>query len=130
MTGLSIEDFIQMRLTEEIEVLDSALALRRIGASQHQTLVGFIHTFQKILDWHENWPVLVETVPSFELGPMSANALNEVTVSLTKQMKWMTEKMYIETFGEAPPSAPILRILAHNWRRHADYQDEWKINES
>jgi hypothetical protein len=51
--------------------------------------------------------------------------VDSVMFRVSQQLQWMTNKQYIATFGEAPPTAPILRIIAATWKDHWDYKEEW-----
>ena len=41
-------------------------------------------------------------------------------------MMWLTEQEYVKKFGEAPPTAPMIRTLAAVYKDHPDYRPEWE----
>ncbi len=75
-----------------------------------------------IIEWHRNWPVLVEEPPIFAPPRGDINAL---TVAVSQQMQWMTQREYIAVFGTEPPPTPILRALAAVYKDHPDYNPDW-----
>jgi hypothetical protein len=78
---------------------------------------------RRIVEWHENWPVLVRTEPKMETDPAD---IRGYTMRMTQQIQWQTEREYFRRFGEAPPSGPILRLLAAVYADHPDYREEWR----
>ena len=79
---------------------------------------------RRIVKWHKNWPVLVETRP--EQSRMDGT-VDTVPYRMTKQIAWATEQQYRERFGSEPPTGPILRFLALPYADHPDFRDEWRI---
>lgn len=129
---MSIEEFLRARIEEEKDVLESAESMKWVTGGEFKALMGFMKTFERILDWHDKWPVLVERPMRFETPNLfddydPAKYVSAMTYSMTQEIAWMTHKSYVETFGEAPPAAPILRMIAMNWATHADFNDDWKV---
>jgi hypothetical protein len=81
-------------------------------------------TKRAIIEWHKNWPVLVETPPTFE--PTALDDPQSTTLRMTKQIAWLTQQQYRERFGDEPPTAPILRHLAAPYADRPGYQEEWR----
>ena len=80
---------------------------------------------RRIVTLHQDWPVLVETEPTFEPGLRDAD-LGTLTVSVQKRIAWLTEREYVARFGMEPPTTPILLALALPYAEHPDYLDEWR----
>ncbi len=76
-----------------------------------------------IVELHKNWPVLVESPPTFNSSP--SDDLNAMTVKMSRQIMWATEQEYRNKFGTEPPTAPILRALAQPYRGADGWQEEW-----
>jgi hypothetical protein len=77
-----------------------------------------------IIEWHKNWPVLVETPPNFE--PTALDDPQSMTLRITKQIAWLTQQQYRERFGDEPPTAPMLRLLALPYADRPGYQESWR----
>lgn len=82
-----------------------------------------IEAKRAIVDWHENWPVLVETQPEFV--PVSKD-VTSMTFRMTQQIAWLTNREYVARFGTEPPTAPVLRMLAQPYADHPDYNPAWR----
>lgn len=78
---------------------------------------------RRIVEWHENWPVLVETEP--ELVTEGSDPLS-ITVRMTQQVGWLTNREYVARFGTEPPSAPLLLAIAAVYADHPDFREEWR----
>ena len=78
---------------------------------------------RKILDWHENWPVLVEQ----KAAPTVSQDydVDSMTYSLSSRIHWATEREYVKQFGTAPPTSPILVMLAEPFRDHPEHPAKW-----
>lgn len=74
----------------------------------------------RILDLHESWPVLVETMPEvhFNVETFAARA--------TQQLAWFTMQEYRKRFGDESPTSAILRAMALPYAEHEDYREEWR----
>jgi hypothetical protein len=77
---------------------------------------------RRILELHESWPVLVEQPPVMKF----AEGVENLAVSMSQQMAWLTTKEYRARFGDEPPTSAILRALALSYAGHPDYRkEEW-----
>jgi hypothetical protein len=79
---------------------------------------------RRIVEWHQNWPVMVETQPTIE--PVESADPTQFAYRASQQLAWMTEREYRARFGTEPPTSPILRLLAMPYADHPDYLPEWK----
>jgi hypothetical protein len=95
-----------------------------------QPVQNMLDSFEKILQWHDNWPVLTETEPQFELNQNPIDDFDSFRYSITTKMAWLTQQQYVETFGTAPPTAPILKFIAATWDYHPDYNEEWRVTDA
>lgn len=77
---------------------------------------------RRIVQWHDNWPVMVETRPTFEWKTWNGD---DVVAKVTQQMNWLTQAEYIKRFGTEPPTAPILAMIAGMWSSHPDFDQDW-----
>lgn len=78
---------------------------------------------RSIIEFHKQWPILVDTPAEFE-SDTSAD-LGSLTVQMSRRIAWLTEQEYRDRFGDEPPTGPILLALASAYRGHPDYQQEW-----
>lgn len=76
-----------------------------------------------IIAQHQAWPVLAKKAPEYST---SDDGLNGISYRVNQQMMWLTEQEYLKKFGEAPPTAPMIRTLAAVYKDHPDYQPEWE----
>lgn len=79
---------------------------------------------RQIVEWHKSWPVLVETQPQFERADADSPSL--VSFKMTQQIAWLTQQEYRARFGDDPPTAPILLMLALPYAGHPDYDEAWR----
>lgn len=83
-----------------------------------------IASIRDILEWHKNWPVLVEGPPKYE--QVRAFHPDFAAYQISQQMEWITRQEYIRRFGEEPPTAPLLRKIACHFSWHEDFNEEWR----
>jgi hypothetical protein len=93
-----------------IERHDPARVLADVGAKR------------RILEMHESWPVLVERPPVMKF----ADGVENLAVSMSQQVAWLTTKEYRARFGDEPPTSLILRALALPYADHPDYDESWR----
>lgn len=78
---------------------------------------------RRIVELHRDWPVLVETEPTFDRDDTDPASM---TFRMSKQIAWTTEQKYREQFGDEPPTAPILRALASVYADREGFRAEWR----
>lgn len=78
---------------------------------------------RRIVELHKSWPVLVQQQPTFE--DMGGD-LSTVTYRMSQRMAWFTNQQYRDTFGDEPPTAPMLAAMATVYADHPDYREEWR----
>jgi hypothetical protein len=78
---------------------------------------------RRIVEWHANWPVLVQTEPSF--GGFEP-ALVSGPMRVAQRLAWLTGQEYRARFGDEPPTGPILQFLALPYADHPDYDETWR----
>ena len=118
---MNVADFIKARMTE------GKRAAERIMDEEvrNQMLLAFDHILL-VVDWHQNWPMLMESEPKLEVKRPTSD-VNQFVMSMTKQVEWVTQKAYVERFGKQPPTAPLLLQIAQSYSWHPDYDTEWDI---
>lgn len=107
---MNIEEFIQARVNEawQADLMDIRTA----------------EALLKIVAWHKNWPTVIEKPAEFT-NTWRLGDPNTMVMVMAQQMDFITHERYRELFGEEPPTAPILKILASIWSVHKDFQEEW-----
>jgi hypothetical protein len=86
---------------------------------------NYLELTRYICEIHGSWPVMLEGETKLEFEPTYDFEFDRMTASMSKQVAFITEQKYRETFGEEPPTAPIMRHIAVRWAHHPDYQIEW-----
>lgn len=132
---MSIEMFIKERLGEwQRTIVDVHNLLNSFvdfsgnqGYTIFDRLQAQVQAMLGILEWHQNWPVLVETPPKFEPNMFDDfdAGLNSYTMKVSQQIGWLTQQEYRKRFGSEPPTAPVVALLAAIWADHPDYDLEW-----
>lgn len=118
MTDLTIDEFILRRL-QEME-----WAMRATVHVDHRPrFQALIRSQRQIVEFHRNWPVLVEKPPVYASGFID---VDQMRFSMVREMDWMTQEQYRLRFGSEPPTAPILRMMANAWSDHPDFREEWR----
>ena len=82
---------------------------------------------RQIIEWHKNWPVLVEghERPEYKLEQPFGGG-GDIAIRITREIAWLTEQEYVKRFGTQPPTAPILKMLALEYADHKDYDERWR----
>lgn len=109
------------------ESMDSAVSdvnLAHIARHDPARVLAECESKRAIVELHEQWPVLVGTEPTFD-AEEGGSDLNQVTLRMSKQFAWATEREYRARFGTEPPTAPMLRALAKPYADHPDFREEW-----
>lgn len=119
---MTIEEFLEARALELV-----MLAEPKVKDSHEASLaVLAAANMQLIIEWHKNWPILVETEPELETDGTLADP-NDFVMRMTKQMNWLTQEEYVKRFGTKPPTAPLLRQMVQRYSWHPDFDPSWEI---
>lgn len=119
-----IYDFIEARIAEA-RVGTEGMRLRGV-----HHLRSMFDAMEAVLDFHKNWPILVEG--PMEVEPPNAfddleGKLNSYKMSFTKQYDFILGQEYMKLFGGEPPTTPMLRRIASIWSVHPDFKEEWAL---
>lgn len=79
---------------------------------------------RRIIELHDQWPVLVETPPTLE--PVDPTDINSMAIRVTQQIAWQTEQQYRERFGTEPPTSQIIAAMLEVYADRDDFPEEWK----
>lgn len=122
-----IIEFLEARITEDEREANVCLAQYRRGdggsTRRWNRMLAECAAKRAIIAQHQAWPVLAEKAPEYST---SDDGLNGISYRVNQQMMWLTEQEYVKKFGEAPPTAPMIRTLAAVYKDHPDYQPEWE----
>jgi hypothetical protein len=119
--GRSIQDQNGGHVVDYVDDDDAAAHIARHDPAR---VLAECEAKRRIVQFHKSWPVLAETPPTLEADPRDVTAM---TYRMSKQIAWTTEQKYRETFGEEPPTGPMLRALAAVYADHEDYRAEWAL---
>lgn len=81
---------------------------------------------RRIVEFHQNWPVLVEGPTTFEHRPDPGASVDTFAMQASRQLAWLTEQEYRKRFGDEPPTAQMLKALASVYADHPDYDPAWR----
>lgn len=98
--------------------------LQHIAFHDPASVLADIAAKRRIVELHEQWPVLVERPPELVLSDPSD--LGSMSVKMTQQIRWATEQEYRNRFGDEPPTSPIMRALVSVYADHPDFQEIWR----
>lgn len=111
---MTIEEFISKRVEE----------IRRLEP-MNRNLEKLAHGIQMVVEWHKNWPLLVQGLPEFST-PEKITSDDSIVYQFSQRIAWMTNQEYIKKFGLEAPAAPLLRQIASMWDNHPDFKEEWR----
>lgn len=77
-----------------------------------------------VLDWHKNWPTLVEKPMDFETLGYEPNS-DRFRMSVTQEYAFVTQEEFRQRFGTWPPTAPLIRAMLEQYKSHPDYNPGW-----
>lgn len=140
---LTIQEFLEARWAEEETRVREALSPDFLGEKTFydapggqrdswglwtynvppDRILADIAAKRAILEFHKQWPILVNTPPKLERADETDPS--SMAFRMTQQIRWMTEQEYRERFGDEPPTGPVLRALASVYRDHPDFREEW-----
>lgn len=133
---MTLTEFMLARIAEDEAVADQCeenpdclvgpehvTGIGRVMVVGRSRVLAECEAKRHIIEWHESWPVLVETQPEFT--PTGAD-VQTMTFQMSQKIAWLTTQEYRARFGDEPPSSPMLRALAAVYSDHPDYRDEWR----
>lgn len=103
----------------------SQLAAEHIARFDPSRILDEIDAKQAIIEFHKQWPVLVETSPQIE--PDHTGGLDSIAFRMSRQIMWATEEEYRKRFGSEPPTTPMMKALASVYKDHPDFDPAWKV---
>lgn len=106
------------------DVLRGAVGNLSLPVGEKTIIAGMALQMKKVVEFHQNWPVLVETPVEFEVD-MMPDSFETVSYKMQKRMLWMTEQEYIKRFGKEPVTAPLIKMLLQSWTSHEDFNPDW-----
>lgn len=129
---MTLTEFLLARIAEDeaaaTDVLDRVPAGTALLANSVRFYASRVlaecEAKRRIVEFHDSWPVLMETPPVFEnVDPDYAQSM---VMRATQQIQWLTEQEYRKRFGDEPPTAPMLVALAAVYADHPDYDEAWR----
>lgn len=112
-------------LTERYDEIEVDLASHVFSSLSRIHMTKMLVACRAIVEWHKNWPILVETSPEFEM--CCDDVLFDYTMAISQRIEWLTQEEYRKKFGSEPPTAPLLKQMAQPYSDHPDFQDEWRV---
>lgn len=78
---------------------------------------------RKVIDLHEQWPVLVEQP---DPGEVVWNGMHDTVLQISTRINWLTTQEYRKRFGDEPPTGPIIKALIQPFSDHPDFEEDWR----
>lgn len=120
----TIEEFLRARNRDAAWTIHALLNRTKINHDEFEELMKANVAMAQIIDWHANWPILVETKPEFEAD---LSDLTSMSMMVSKKIAWMTQEEYRKHFGSEPPTAPLLAKMAMSHKNHPDWNPAWEV---
>lgn len=119
-----IYNFIEARIAEAREGTQGM----RLRGIEH---VNFMFdAIEAVLDFHKNWPVLVEKpaeIRKMESFKNITETLDSYRMEFVQEYDFLLGQEYMKIFGAEPPTTPMLRRIASIWASHPDFNPEWRL---
>ena len=119
---MTVEEFLTARLDEAKEDL--------LARSEEQYIL--IDTLRMVLEFHKNWPVLVETQPKFEMIDKKSlelvndpRSVDNTIYQMTQRIAWWSREEYVKKFGVEAPTAPLVQSWIEKYQDHPDFNKKW-----
>jgi hypothetical protein len=123
---MTIEEFLSARIDDAMEhfkkTTNDSLAL--ISYS------NMVANMRYAIEWHKNFPVLVTSPPQFDIVEKGVEGIPELAYRMSQEIEWQTQEEYRKKFGAEPPTAPLLLAWVQQFAYHADFQEEWLLDDS
>ena len=117
---MEIQEFLRQRFQEYVEMADGEpWHVRAVILEDYQAKL-------RILEWHNNWPVLLEGPPEVTRDDF-AQPIDKVVFQISRQIEWITHQEYVKRFGPKSAIYPVLQMMAAAYSNHEDYDEEWKL---
>ena len=120
-----VPDFRNYVINPHVGVVHEGLQAHHVETWDPWRVIDECEAKEKILRFHEQWPVLVETPPRME--QVEGDDISSMAFRMSRDISWLTTQKYLEVFGERPPTDPIVRAMAHPYRHDPDFNPEWSI---
>ena len=112
-----IEEFIEARLED---VLHTA---KPLSIEEFDEVQKVVQGWRLLLQWHGKWPTLLQSEPVYETK--FTEDMDRISFIVSQKLEWLTQREYVERFGEKPPTAYPILMLARQWKDHPDFNPEW-----
>lgn len=97
------------------------------GAPSPARVLAECEAKRRIVELHREWPVLVEQEQPPDLMATDGTLTDDIVLTVSRRMAWMTEQAYIKRFGIDPPTGRILVALAQPYADHPDFNPVWTL---
>ena len=112
-------------LEERLNDIERKFEGYRLPTGEEHTIVSMLLVMRTALDLQKKWPVLIRTPAKMELSPMDDFDPSSITMRMTEQIAWVEHEEYIKTFGEEPPTNPMVQEMLRMFVTHPDFNPEW-----
>lgn len=113
------EEFLIQRYDQ---ICNTALGAIALAVEDRAVIAGLASQLKAVVEWHKNWPVLVEEGPKFDMMP---DGFDTVQYKMSKRMAWLTQEEYVKVFGRQPPTATLIRRFLETFKTHPDFDPDW-----
>jgi len=92
------------------------------------TLLAECKFKRDVINLHKQWPVILDMPDEMNLGSPDGNYIEGLTYSITRRMDIVTQQVYIDKFGRAAPTAPMINAMLQVYSDRPGFKEEWKID--
>lgn len=101
---------------------------QHIAMHDPEQVLRVIESNRKILEWHDNWPIMVSGPAMIEpVEPAFDATINSISFRMKQEINFLTTKEYVKRFSAEPPTTPILLIMAQPYEKHHDFDPDWLL---
>lgn len=118
-------EFARRTIAEDLDYLPTIECKcgRRIHLGAPARQLWDVEAKRKILDLHEQWPVLLERIQPEPIQRLTGESL---APNLAAWVEWITTQEYRARFGDDPPTSSIIRAMLQPYADRDDFDPEWK----
>lgn len=121
-------DWLVQEIDRDIAGINVENGGRYTGQLYNRWMLNVLRMLKDVVERHRDWPILVDTEPSFTVHLEDNPSTDEIVAQMSKQISWMTEREYIAVFGTLPPTQPMIERMLDMYQFRPGFKKEWLPN--